>query len=76
MLKLNHDLCFGVYDIWPCTYVYGPCMDLFRLLWDFETRIRPIWDLLRSYLCIGEPLLGYGLMDFGLNHTCNHTKEP
>ena len=61
--------------LWTCTYAYGPYMDLFILLWDLETCMRPIWDLLWSYLCIGEPMLGYWTMDIRLNHTFNHTKE-
>ena len=63
---MNYDLYFGIMTLWTCTFVYGPCMDLFRPLWDFETCMSPIWDLLRSYLCIGEPLLGHWIMDFGL----------
>ena len=52
------------------TYAIGVYMDSFEFLWDYETCIRPIWDLLRSYLCIGEPLLGHEpwtiTMDIGL----------
>ena len=62
--------------LWTMTYAIGVCMDLFGLLWVFETHLDLIETFYDNTYALEYLCFGFGLWTLGLNNTSNHTNKP